>query len=82
MELKDRPLVAIPSGLVEAIQSFPVQREVDGYTLMDLGYTQTLARRCQIGFDVTNLFDHLYDQSYALPREGRAAVLTFRVRPN
>jgi hypothetical protein len=29
VELKDRPGVEIPPGLVEAIQSFPVQREVE-----------------------------------------------------
>ena len=68
--------------LYDSRGSVQVQHEVSGYTLMDLGYTQTLARRFQIAFDVTNLFDHLYDQSYALPREGRSAVLTFRVRPN
>jgi len=33
-----------------------------------------------IAFDVTNLFDENYDQSYGLPREGRAAVLTLRAR--
>ncbi len=70
------------SQIYDSRGSVPVQREVDGYALVDLGFTQTLARRFQIAFDVTNLFDHLYDQSYALPREGRAAVLTFRVRPN
>jgi hypothetical protein len=35
-----------------------------------------------IVFDVTNLFDELYDQSCALPREGRAAVLSLRARVN
>jgi outer membrane receptor protein involved in Fe transport len=60
--------------------SDPVQREADGFTLVDLGFTQRVVRRYQIAFDVTNLFDHLYDQSYGLPREGRAAVLTLRVR--
>ena len=60
----------------------PVQREANGYPLLDVGFTQTLARRFQVAFDVTNLFDHLYDQSYALPREGRAAVLTLRVLSN
>ena len=64
----------------DARGSDPVQREFDGFTLVDLGFTQTVARRYQIAFDVTNLFDHLYDQAYALPREGRAAVLTLRVR--
>jgi outer membrane cobalamin receptor len=57
-----------------------VQREFDGFTLVDLGFTQTLARHYQIAVDVTNLFDHLYDQAYGLPREGRAAVLTMRIR--
>jgi hypothetical protein len=33
-------------------------------------------------FDVTNLFDQFYDQSYALPREGRAALLSLRARVN
>jgi outer membrane receptor protein involved in Fe transport len=56
--------------------------EVDGYTLVDVGFTQTLARRYDIAFDVTNLFDELYDQSYGLPREGRAAILTLRARLN
>jgi outer membrane cobalamin receptor len=59
-----------------------VQLDATNYILVDVGVTQTLARRFQLAFDVTNLFDHLYDQSYALPREGRSAVLTLRVRPN
>jgi vitamin B12 transporter len=58
----------------------PVQREAGEFTVVDLGFTQTVARRYQIAFDVTNLFDHLYDQAYGLPREGRAAVLTLRIR--
>jgi hypothetical protein len=48
--------------------------------VVDLGFTQTLARRYDIAFDVTNLFDHLYEQAYGLPREGRAAVVTLRAR--
>jgi outer membrane receptor protein involved in Fe transport len=66
--------------LYDSRGSNPTQREVDTFTLVDLGFTQTLAKRYQIAFDVTNLFDHLYDQSYAVPREGRAAVLTLRLR--
>jgi outer membrane receptor protein involved in Fe transport len=58
----------------------PVQLVADGFTLVDVGFTQTLARRYDLAFDVTNLFDRLYDQSYGLPREGRAAVLTLRAR--
>jgi outer membrane receptor protein involved in Fe transport len=54
--------------------------QADPYTLVDLGFTQTLARRLDVAFDVTNLFDELYDQSYGLPREGRAAVLTLRFK--
>jgi outer membrane receptor protein involved in Fe transport len=65
--------------LYDSRGSDPLQREFDGFTLVDLGFTQTLSRY-QIAFDVTNLFDHLYDQAYALPREGRAAVLTLRIR--
>jgi len=60
--------------------SDPIQREAAGFTLVDLGVTQTLARRYHLALDVTNLFDRLYDQAYGLPREGRAAVLTMRVR--
>ena len=59
-----------------------VQRPAGGYTLVDLGVTQTAARRYDLVFDVTNLFDRLYDQSYGLPREGRAAVLSLRARLN
>ena len=66
--------------LYDSRGSDPVQREFDGFTLVDLGFTQTLARHYQIAVDVTNLFDHLYDQAYGLPREGRAAVLTMRIR--
>jgi outer membrane cobalamin receptor len=51
-----------------------------GYPLVDLGFTQRVVRRLDVRFDVTNLFDRLYEQSYGLPREGRAAVLTVRVR--
>jgi outer membrane cobalamin receptor len=57
-----------------------VQRQAGGYTLVDAGFTQTLARRFDIVFDVTNLFDELYDQSYGLPRDGRAALLSLRAR--
>jgi outer membrane cobalamin receptor len=49
---------------------------------VDVGFTQRLTRRFDLAFDVTNLFDHLYDQAYGLPREGRAAVLTLRARAN
>ena len=68
------------SQLYDSRGSTPVQRKAAGYTLVDLGFTQTLARRFDVVFDVTNLFDELYDQSYALPREGRAAVLSVRTR--
>jgi len=68
--------------LYDSRGSNPVQREVSDYTLLDVGFTQTLARRFQVAFDVNNLFDRLYDQSYALPREGRTAVVTLRVLPN
>ena len=59
-----------------------VQTRGDGFTTVDLGFTQTLARHYDLAFDVTNLFDELYEQAYALPREGRAAVLTLRVKVN
>ena len=65
--------------LYDSRGSDPVQRQFDGFTLVDLGLTHTLARY-QIAVDVTNLFDRLYDQAYGLPREGRAAVLTLRIR--
>jgi outer membrane receptor protein involved in Fe transport len=68
------------SQLYDSRGAVPVQREVRGYTLLDAGFTQTLSRRYDIAFDVTNLFDEKYDQSYGLPREGRAAVLTLRAR--
>jgi len=60
----------------------PIQMRADSYTLVDVGFTQRLTRRFDLAFDVTNLFDHLYDQAYGLPREGRAAVLTLRARAN
>lgn len=68
--------------LYDSRGAVPVQMDVNAYTLVDVGFTQTLARRYDIAFDVTNLFDELYDQSYGLPREGRAAVLTLRARLN
>src|SRR5688572_2168635 len=68
------------SQLFDSRGATPVQMRVDSYTLVDLGFTQRLARRFDLAFDVTNLFDRLYDQSYGLPREGRAAVLTLRAR--
>jgi outer membrane cobalamin receptor len=70
------------SQLYDSRGATPVQRNVGGYTLVDAGFTQTLARRYDLGFDVNNLFDELYDQSYGLPREGRAAVLSLRARFN
>jgi len=60
----------------------PVQMQADAYTVVDLGFTQRLARRFELALDVMNLFDRLYDQAYGLPREGRAAVVTLRVRAN
>jgi outer membrane receptor protein involved in Fe transport len=62
----------------DARGAVPVQMRVDGYGLLDLGFTQTLGHQYDIAVDVSNLFDHLYDQSYGLPREGRAAVVTLR----
>jgi outer membrane receptor protein involved in Fe transport len=56
----------------------PVQMRADKYTLVDLGFTQRSTRNLSIALDVSNLFDRLYDQSYGLPREGRAAMLTLR----
>ena len=70
----------IGTQLYDSRGAIPVQGRGDGYVLLDLGFTQTLARRYDLVFDVTNLFDQLYDQSYALPREGRAAVLSLRAR--
>jgi vitamin B12 transporter len=59
-----------------------VQTRGDGFTTVDLGFTQTLASHYDLAFDVTNLFDELYEEAYALPREGRAAILTLRVKVN
>jgi outer membrane cobalamin receptor len=70
------------SQLYDSRGAIPVQMRADSYTLMDVGVTQRLTRRFDLAFDVTNLFDHLYDQAYGLPREGRAAVLTLRARAN
>ena len=66
----------------ESRGSVPILADADGFTLVDVGYTHTIARRWDVAFDVTNLFDHLYDQAYGLPREGRAALLTVRARVN
>jgi vitamin B12 transporter len=70
------------SQLFDSRGANPVQIQAEGYTLVDLGYTQRLTRRFELAFDVTNLFDRLYDQAYGLPREGRTAVLTLRARAN
>jgi outer membrane receptor protein involved in Fe transport len=70
------------SQLFDSRGAAPIQMQADSYTVVDLGFTQGLARRFDLAFDVTNLFDHLYDQAYGLPREGRAAVLTLRARVN
>jgi outer membrane cobalamin receptor len=66
--------------LYDARGSNPIQVPASPYALLDLGFTQVLARRYEVAFDVTNVFDHLYDQAYGLPREGRTALLTLRVR--
>jgi vitamin B12 transporter len=66
--------------LYESRGAEPIFAEADGVSLADVGFTQTLARRWDLAFDVTNLFDRLYVQAYGLPREGRAAVLTLRAR--
>ena len=68
------------SQLYDSRGAVTVQRQVSGYTLLDAGFTQTISRRYDIAVDVTNLFDENYEQSYGLPREGRAAVVTLRAR--
>jgi vitamin B12 transporter len=68
------------SQLYDSRGADPIQRRADGYTVVDVGITQTLARRFDVVFDVTSLFDRLYDQAYGLPREGRAAILMLRAR--
>jgi outer membrane receptor protein involved in Fe transport len=75
-------IYGVGAQIYDSRGAVPVQREFDGFTLVDVGFTRTLARRFEVAFDVSNLFDQLYDQSYALPREGRAAVLTLKVRPD
>ena len=70
----------VGSQLFDSRGSDPVQVPADAYALLDLGFTQALTRRFELAFDVTNVFDQLYDQGYGLPRESRAAVLTLRVR--
>lgn len=72
----------VGSQLFDARGASGIQLRVDPYTLVDVGFTQAILRRFAVAFDVTNLFDELYDQSYALPREGRAAVVTVRVNAN
>jgi vitamin B12 transporter len=66
----------------ESRGNVPILADAGGFTLVDVGYTHTIARRWDVAFDLTNLFDHLYDQAYGLPREGRAALLTVRARVN
>jgi outer membrane receptor protein involved in Fe transport len=68
--------------LYDSRGSDPVQLPAGAYDLIDLGVTQALTRRYEVVFDVTNVFDRLYDQGYGLPREGRAALLTLRARFN
>jgi outer membrane cobalamin receptor len=68
------------SQLYDSRGADPVQRRVGGHTVVDLGFTHTLARRYDLIVDVTNLFDRLYDQAYALPRGGRAALFSLRAR--
>jgi outer membrane receptor protein involved in Fe transport len=68
------------SQLYDSRGADPVQRRAKGFTLVDVGFTQTVARRYDLVFDVTNLFDRLYDQAYGLPREGRTATLAMRAR--
>ena len=64
--------------LLDSRGSTPVQITADAYALLDLGVTQRLGRGYEITFDVTNVFDQRYDQSYGLPREGRTALLALR----
>ena len=66
--------------LFDSRGSSPVQVEAAGYALVDLGFSHALTPRYAVAFDVTNVFDRLYDQGYGLPREGRAARLTLRAR--
>jgi outer membrane receptor protein involved in Fe transport len=70
------------SQLFDSRGNDPVQMQADAFALVDIGFTQKLARRFDLAFDITNLFDQLYDQGYGLPREGRTAVVTLRARPN
>jgi outer membrane cobalamin receptor len=58
----------------------PILGRAEGFTVVDIGFTQTLSQRYDLAFDISNFFDDVYEQAYALPREGRAAVLTLRAR--
>jgi outer membrane cobalamin receptor len=60
--------------------SSPVAATAKGYAVADISITRALTRRYELVFGVNNLFDQLYEQSYALPREGRAVLLTLRNR--
>jgi iron complex outermembrane receptor protein len=60
--------------------SSPVAATAKGFAVADVSITRALSRRQELVFGVNNLFDQLYEQSYALPREGRAVLLTLRNR--
>ena len=66
--------------LYDSRGSDPLQLLADAYTIVDLGFVQALTHLYEVAFDVTNVFDQLYDQGYGLPREGRSALLTLRAR--
>ena len=65
--------------LYDSRGSNTVQRKADGYTLVDLGFTQTLARRYESS-STDQPVRSAIRSGYALPREGRAAVLSLRAR--
>lgn len=70
----------VSSQLYDSRGAVVIQRRGERYALVDLGVTQALGGRYEVALDVANVFDTLYDQAYALPREGRAAVVTLRAR--
>jgi vitamin B12 transporter len=70
----------VGTQLYDARGTAPIQRRADGYALLDVGFTQFVTRRYILAFDVMNVFDRLYEQSYGLPRDGRSVALTLRIR--
>ena len=76
-ELTARAAAYVVADQVYYSRRGPLRREhLDNYVLIDLSLSKMLADRYELTAGVNNILDQVYEDGYALPRNGRTFLVT------